>query len=238
MSQSTSVLYYGPEGCGKSIFAEALFHEFNESLLFGQTNSAILLEDSDNIVKVIKKNVFQTIDETGLGGLLIDDVDVLLPRLRAYPVAHGYLLDRLKSRTGGLVIVTTARHPESLSDEELAAFEMITPLLYPDSDDRIDILQKIVQFQIVQPARLESTISLEKIAGLTEWWSGRELKELIDISIKQGFLSEESLLKNIKIIGDRVIPEHRIKRMQELVRFTDKYCTDDDIRLDILYRFS
>lgn len=231
---ANSTLIYGPQGCGKTLLAKFYFTEAQQQDKAWTTvelKASEVLQDPD----VGLKKVFQAVERFHIQGLLIEDIDNLLSDLRNHLGARRYLLDQIKQVTKGQLIIATARKPEALKPEELAVFDDILPVLYPDLAERIQILQVHTRNVI-----MDSSVNLEEIARLTEWWSGAELEELIAQSQPNGagVLSNNLLTQGIEAIAQRVIPEHRVERMRELLRFTDMHCAQNKIRSDVLTRFS
>jgi hypothetical protein len=174
-----------------------------------------------------------TLQRYEMFGLVIEQVDEFLVALRGYPAPHHYLLEQLRSPKCVRVIVSTARRPETLQREELDAFEHVLPILYPDEKARVEILEARIR-----DVRREPSVRLEEIARNTEWWSGKDLDELVQSAVRKGALSQSKLLNELKVVNDRLTRDSRRNRMRELLKFTIEHCTDKATREDVKVKFS
>lgn len=232
MRQST-VLFYGPPGCGKTLFANHCFaraNEFNEAGLMVKLMNSDILEDPFTKLK----NLFNTLESFQIRGLLIEDIDIFLPNLKMHTAAHQLLMERIKQSREDEFIIATARRPETLAPEDLDAFQAILPILYPDTDDRLDILNLYIK-----EATLEKLVNLQLIASATEWWSCGELRELVVRSKKDdNTISNDDLAFNYDNISQGINFKQRIQRTLELLEFTELRCNVRDVREELLRRFS
>ena len=192
---AASNLLYGPQGCGKTLLASAVFNETQQS------ERSVVSIDTSDILENPQENlrrVFDAVERFQIFGILIEDIDGLFGNLRNHhPATHHYLLKQLKHTNNNRVIIATTRNPETLTPDELEAFSAILPILYPDKNGRLDILRVITK-----DVQLDLSVSLESIADITEWWSGGELKELIDRSlyIGQGVIDFQTLSDQINLL--------------------------------------
>lgn len=226
---SGSVLFYGPPGCGKSLFVRACFGEAKEEVVVRLNATEILLKPEE-----ILKDAFEGIKRFCIRAVIVDDIDSLFTGLRSHASARIYLIESLKAPPNDALILATARKPESLLPEELDAFAGVVPILYPDPAGRLEILRGRARGTI-----LRDSPHLPKIAERTKWWSGRELDEFISRAASgvQPF-SDETLLDLLAAIQNNVSTDSRKKRMQELLTFTWSHCTSDMIKQDLKSRFS
>ena len=229
MAGAGRILLYGPEGCGKSLFAGAMFGEQKrqkDSWLTVELKKEIVLLEPEKLDSTFKKIVSFEIQ-----GLLIEDVDELFRGLKSYPDERRCFLENTK-QSDELFIIATARNPEWLSQDELELFESLIPILLPNVSDRKDILRVHTR-----STEFDVSIRLEEVAEATAWWSGKELKLLIDQAGLNGSISRERLFENINHINSGIPFEQRIARMRELVKFTERYCRPESIRTNTLIKY-
>ena len=229
MAGAGKILLYGPEGCGKSLFAGAMFNEMKG----GQGSWQAVELKKETVLREPEKldSTFKKIISLQVQGLLIEDVDELFRGLKASPGEHRRFLENFR-QSDELFIIATARNPEWLSQDELELFESLVPILFPNASDRKDILR--VQTRGV---KLDASIRPEEVAEATAWWSGKEIKLLIDRAGQNGFISRESLFENIDRINSDIVVEPRAARMRELLKFTDGYCRPEALRTDTLIKY-
>jgi uncharacterized protein (TIGR02391 family) len=173
---------------------------------------------------------FKALDRFGVKVLLIDDVEELLRDLQSFGAARRLLLDRVRSTSDKQRVIATARYPESMGQRELEAFDSRLPVLYPDENERLDILRVLTR-DVAVPA----SVDLSEIARTTEWWSGAELSYVIEHAFRRRRVSVDEALQSV---GRGVDSAKRKQRVQELLAFTESYCTDSEIRADALHRYS
>ncbi len=228
----SKLLLYGPPGCGKTSFASGCFNEAAEYNSGWITTKLVASEIFLNPVVNIKK-AFDAIQRYHIKGLMIEDVDELFANLRSsHLAAYQLLLERMQEVNDLQLIIATARNPEALSNRELELFKAILPVLYPDEEDRLDILRVLTR-----DINLEASISLEAVAERTRWWSGGELKELIERSRSaNSLIAGGALLQSIDDINQCVDSERRAERMNALLGFTRKYCNIKEMRDNLLAR--
>lgn len=220
---------YGPEGCGKTLVAEAFFGEAGIARLIISPGD-ILENPSANLKKTAK-----FIERRHINGLLIENVDSLIRDLRANPASRRMLLDLIQQSPIERLIFATARWPESLQPEELEVFNHIYPVLYPH-----ELAREAILARCLQNAALDPDVDLQNVAQSTEWWSGAELRQLADYSAvdARGVLTAEAVSHSVRVIGNHISVDQRKKRIQTLLRFTAEYSTSHSVRKEILDRFS
>lgn len=218
--RTVSTLVYGPPGCGKTLYVQACFGELaklDSSWMFVNLIASKILEKPEHRIR----ETFEGIDRFEVLGILIEDVDEVLGVLRQFPGAHRYFLEQVRQTEKERLLFATTCRPESLTAGELSSFSAILPILYPTVDERLRILQIHTKSVPVEPS-----VNLHNIATAMEWWSGREIKELIDQLISEGrdAIYERFINEAIMSIQDKIIIEQRINRMGDLVDFTMKHC--------------
>jgi hypothetical protein len=170
--------------------------------------------------------------------LLFDQADDLFYGLRNRPNDHLYLLSRIRESARECMVAAKTRTPEALLAKELEVFSHIRPVLYPNEQQRLQILKGAVYNLTFYGLVLDATVDLEEIAKSTEWWSVRELNRLIGRVQDEDPLSQEALRDTMAVLGRNVALHQREKRMKELLRFTVEHCTDIIIREGLKAEFS
>jgi len=170
--------------------------------------------------------------------LLFEQADDLFYGLRNRPNDHLYLLSQIRESGRERMIAAKTRRPETLLIEELKAFGHIHPVLYPSEQQRLQMLKVEVYNLTFYGLVLDTTVDLEEIAKSTEWWSVRELMQLVGRVQNEDPLSQRAL-KDVKaVIGQDVALEQREKRMKELLRFTFEHCTNASLCESLRNEFS
>lgn len=230
-SPSYSILLYGPRGCGKSLVASANFGEIQKTDPVWITVSIVASEVLQDPFSKLKA-VFKNIEQYGINGILIEDIDVFCVELRKHANAYIFLLDKIKHPGERQFIIATTRKPEVLTPEELDSFQDMLPVLYPDEAGRREILQ-------IHSSKANLNLNLDIVAKQTEWWSGEEIKGLVDQLAKAGRHPSTTLIvQGINHMGQRVNQISRAQRTRELLDFTKQHCTHSSLRDDVLSRFS
>lgn len=227
-----SVLLYGPSGCGKTLLANMKAGEFTYDDPTGMTFRLVCSEILREPYSEIKK-AFDALEQYGVAGLLIENIEELFSGLRTNLAAQQLLFERLRNPVSLSFFIATTRYPEILSSRELELFKDVLPVLYPDSKGRLEIFRVHTRGLILDPP-----LDLESLVQKTEWWSGAEITELIQASLLDGtFVHSGTLVQNCEFMEQRVNRAKRIGRMYELLDFTRDHCTNSTIQEDALLRY-
>jgi GTPase SAR1 family protein len=229
--QASRMLLYGPRGCGKTSFASACFNEAATAYPAWITTkieaSEILLDPVTNI-----NSAFNTVQRYHVKGLLIEDIDDLFNNLRSNLAAHQMFIERIRDANSARLTIATARNPEVLTLREVEIFDDALPILYPDEEERLDILRVYTR-----GVKLENGVNLEEVARNTRLWSGKEIRDLVERSkTTNNVLNSILLQQNLEDISQSVYSEKRIERMRVLLRFTKNHCNNKKVRDDLLAR--
>jgi hypothetical protein len=152
--------------------------------------------------------------------------------LRPNVAGHRFLLDEIKNHREKRLLIATTRRPDALLHDEVEAFLDVLPLLYPDENDRLDILR-------IHASKAGLQTDLAAIVTETALWSGEELEKLIKHVRNAGRQPAMTyVLGEIENIGQGVNKTSRARRMRELLDFTAEHCTHNEIRADVIRGYS
>lgn len=227
---SNKFLFYGPKGCGKSLFAECFFGELKihrpEFVYVVLPNDVIV---KDPIEQIEEK--FYTIKSFNVPGILIESIDFLLSDLANNKAAVRLLFESIKSINDDQYLIATTRNPSMISSEFLYYFDDILPFYYFDVDGRLDILK--IHSSKFREIKYETDVSLEKVARMTTWFSGAELEELVvnaQNSCDGDKVTFDAIFRTYNFIKNRINEDARVKEIINLLDFTDKYCEINSVK--------
>src|SRR5262245_3666074 len=157
--------------------------------------------------------------------LLIEGVDLLFQDLGQFPASRRALLGALGADSP-ITVIATARYPEKLKAEEVAAFIHIIPLMFPSAEDREALLRHAAGAN-------EATIST--LVEQTEWWTP---KEVLDFGreVSNDFSPaavEAALARHGRSVN---VPERR-RTAAQVLEFTMSHCTEPKLREELRQRF-
>ncbi len=184
----TSILLFGPPGCGKTLIAKALAGELD--------SNAIAVESIDILDKWMghsEKNLhkkFELARNQTPCILFFDEIDALSRKreeTKRSNISSQFLkeLDGLKSNNEGLLIVGTTNSPWNMDPAFLrpGRFDRIYFVAPPNERERIEILQLSLANKPI------NQIDYTEIASKTNYYSGADLIKLIDLTIEDKLLA-------------------------------------------------
>lgn len=231
---SNKLLFYGPKGCGKSMFASATFNEFSKkdpAWINVEIKKAGILESPFERLK----KVFSSIGQFHVRGILIEDIDLLLTGLLTQPAATQALIEGVKELGEDKVLISTTRNPRAVVDAILSQFDVKVPFYYPSEVDRLDILR--VHTQVRRQINLEANIDLSDVAKRTPWFSGADLENIIIWAyeaVDGEALPRKTIDQAIDFVGSSISVPKRIVEMKEFVEFALDHCTINAVRNELL----
>jgi SpoVK/Ycf46/Vps4 family AAA+-type ATPase len=227
-------IFYGPKGCGKSKFARATFGEFSKVMPGWMTievqKARILGSPLDNI-----KEIFSTISQYQINGIIIEDFDALLADLGLFTAAKRTLIEGIKEIGENQFLIATTRHPRKIDEAILSDFDSMVPFYYPSERDRRDILR--VHTEVIRKVALADDVNLDDIANRTAWFSGADLENIVlyAANISKGHpIWKKELAEALNFIGSSISITKRVEEMQELVDFAIRYCTINPVKEELL----
>jgi len=229
------ILLFGPPGTGKTWFARALAKELQLPFLRLRTEKIVSMwygETSRNLAKAL--SISESISPCVL---FIDEIDRFgkrggLAEHEETRRAFSILLEWLGDERRKTIVVGTTNRIEDLDEafRRVGRFDYIIPVLYPDYHARLEILK--IHTGVIRRVPLDRDVSLEHLAGETEYWSGAELQELVLRAARKA-LEEDSdvvLAKhfNRALETFRINTKERSEQLQRYLRLAEEYTNDTE----------
>ncbi len=182
------VLIHGPAGTGKTLLAEAVEKNFIKN-----GNEVVYVNGNDifhPVYGVTEKNlsmIFSKASERPNSVIIIDNIDALMHNESASKYL-GELMENSRKRYNGAMLIGIARNIDDVSADLKTAgrFEHAIEIRAPDKKARMKILNILLKDINVDPK-----LNINKIAEMTESYTGRDLKELVNTAL---FMAIESQL--------------------------------------------
>ncbi len=206
------VLLYGPPGTGKTLLAKAVATE-SEANFIAIKGPEVLSKWVGESERAIRE-VFQKARQSAPTVIFIDEIDAIAPMRGLFPDSHvtDRIVNQLLTEMDGIaelrdVVVIAATNRPDIVDPSLlrpGRFDRIIYVPPPDKEARKEILK--VHTRNVP---LAEDVDLDKLAELTENYSGADLMALVREAV---FIAlEESGMKPTK-----VNMEHFLRAMEEV----------------------
>jgi ATP-dependent 26S proteasome regulatory subunit len=248
------ILFFGPPGTGKSLFANALAREINLpfiNLVTENIYSKWLGESGQNL-----RNAIRLAEKMSPAVVFIDEIDRFGRRGGGGGDSAGeetrrvfsQFLEWLGRHDRQAIIVGTTNVPEHLDEAftRTGRFDYKIPFLYPGPSARLDIL--LVHLGLGGGARRVTpplsvgreelvTFLRERVVPQTEHFSGAELEELVTRAKRLAFdrgsegLGQEDFLKAARTF--RIDRERRLEIVEECLEQARRF-TDDQVFLDAI----
>lgn len=231
---SNKFLFYGPKGCGKSLFASAMFGEFSKTdpaWFTVEIKKAGILESPVDAMQ----ETFSAINQYQVNGIMIEDIDLLLSGLSGFPAAKQILIEEIKKIGENQILIATTRSPDKIDESVLSQFDLTFPFYYPSEINRQDILR--VHTQVKRQVLFADDVNLSDIANRTSWFSGADIENVVLWASKTSCENQISLKiinEAINFIASNISLPKRIQEMQELVDFAQNHCTLNEVKEDLL----
>ncbi|MGW4114308.1 AAA family ATPase [Actinosynnema sp. NPDC004786] len=162
----------GPEGVGKATFVRAVAQAAGATVVEVAAPSIAVLEANAAAQRVV--DAVARAQGQAPAVLLVTDVEALLPAASPPPVAT-VVLDALRRRPEGVVLVVTSAHPEAVDPRlrvpELVDRELVLPL--PDGAARTELLRVLLR-----DVPVESDVDLGVVADRTPGFVAADLVAL------------------------------------------------------------
>ncbi|WP_202320379.1 ATP-binding protein [Archaeoglobus neptunius] len=227
------ILFFGPGGTGKTLFAKAMARELNLPFLRLKTENIVSRwygETERSMARTLK-----FAEEVAPAVLFVDEIDRFGKRgqtgehettRRTFSI----LLEWLGEQERKTIVVAATNRPQDLDDAfvRVGRFDYMIPVLHPDAEARKSILE--VHTSVARKVPLDEDVELTELAERTEGFSGAELEELVIRAARVAFRRNaekvcwddfEEALETFRI--DMAARERQIKEYRHLA---SRFCND------------
>jgi len=217
------ILMFGNPGTGKSIFSESLSKEVELPLI--KLHISRLFSKYVGETEAHVKAVLELIDTLSPCVIFIDEIDTAVQSRSDTSQQHettsrmfGELLDYMGREDRNNCIIVASNYPSRLDSAFLRAgrIDYIVPILLPEFEARKEIFK--VHLTVVNPVNLADDIEFDKLAQLTEDFTGADIRQ-VTIIARENALARDSDTVNMKdlltAISDYIIDKNEIKRQKE-----------------------
>ncbi|RCH79510.1 hypothetical protein CU098_001732, partial [Rhizopus stolonifer] len=178
---SKGLLLYGPPGTGKTLLAKAVATESSANFL-AVTIPDLIKSEVGESEKAVSR-IFQTAIRCSPCVVFLDELEAIFAsRETSGDVGKKLIsqflieMDGLDKSNAGVIVLGATNYPDAM-DEAILRPGRLDRLIYigpPSVQERLEILKVLGQ-----KTRLDSTVDLEKIAQLSEGYTGADLKAII-----------------------------------------------------------
>jgi len=202
-----NILFYGPPGTGKTMMAKALASESNSPIMLIKGTSLIGEHVGEGSQRI--HSLYEKAKSLAPCIIFIDEIDAIAID-RRYQELRGDVseivnallteMDGIDEREGVCTIGSTNRI-EFLDEAVRSRFEEEVEFTLPNEKERAEILRV---YLARSPVKVSDDVDVEKIAKITEGFSGRDLVEKVlkkaihEAIIEDSELRMEHLLEALK----------------------------------------
>jgi len=223
------VLLYGPPGTGKTMMARALSNETGLPLIriSGGTFLSKYVGESERTVEKITR----LLNYMGRTIVFIDEIDsIALSREQVGTGDTGTFLRVLSSLLSWLsdenrpsIVIGTTNKPYNMDEAFIryGRFDDLIPMLYPDEEAR----RKIIEVHLKNRYVSENLKIPINIIRETKYWTGAELKMLVDMATRMALMEDspintKHLILAFENIKDKFDEKPRIAELRRYEEFT------------------
>jgi len=217
LSKPRGVLLVGPPGTGKSLTVKAASALMNLPLLrmdMGDVASKYYGETTNNLRAALK-----LADAVAPAILQLDEAEKMFSIGSGSSGGHeetmralGVLLTHFEESPAPVFRIATCNDPLQLKPEFVQRFEKIFFLGLPAVEER----QEIIAIHLTKVNRDPSQYALEAIAGVTEGFVGRELRNLVTAGLETAFDAGVELSTDILLAEAKKVTPMAVQRETEI----------------------
>lgn len=221
----SSLLLYGPPGCGKTTVAKYLSYKTKLPLVTVRLDglvSSLLGSTSKNIRKVFdyasKRDCILFLDEFDVVAKLRDDKHELGELKRVV----NSLLQNMDSFSNNSMLIAATNHPNLLDSAVWRRFSNIIHLEKPNKEEiyeLINLYTESVKMNINNNAK-----KLDLLVSAFYNFSHADIKTIIQNSLKKMIINDEKILNNWDVLFHCYLyKNHKIKSEDDLIFYLFKY---------------
>jgi SpoVK/Ycf46/Vps4 family AAA+-type ATPase len=228
MQPSRGVLFYGPPGCGKTMLAKAIANEWNMGFRRVHPDELVGSCVGDN--ETFMRDLVNELAVEAPVVCFMDEAEKLLGQTRAGTMyraadaardsAESILLQFMEDDDSGVFFIFTANDYDKMSPALLDRFHGRFFIDLPSRSARKDIISSMLEIRQRNP----SDYDIERLVGISDGFSGRDIRTAIDEAMKLAFFQDARPLVESDLVGafSQAIPTSeihldQIAEMREMV---------------------
>jgi transitional endoplasmic reticulum ATPase len=221
------VLFYGPPGCGKTLFAECLAEElgFNfQQLAIGQTIGTKWMHETSNNITT----AFETARRSRKPTLVfIDEADSMLNHRG--DVQHEGKLEEINTlmqelssnQNGNIIVVLATNHPEKLDQTAIRSgrIDLKIQIPLPDPETRDTLLRRLIVDRCKESSAI-GNLDVKHLVNITEGFTVSDIVAMIQNTI------HIALERNLIQLNDDLLQEACFETRRSLTEEQIQYYND------------